>query len=385
LKHDAPAKLIFILLERYFENKLGKVKFGARIPTSGPVSSTQRVVESAQLAEELGYESAWIMDHINNSFERHKQYPVGMGSHTDSNNTNNPNQFETISAFSFLAGKTERLKFGVGVMPVLLRDAVVLGKEIATMDQLSNSRFIWGVGVSNISDKPEFVSLGKPFLKYADRYDMLGEYTAAIKAIWSKEAASFHGKYVNFDDVTVYPQPINKHVPIWVGAYTLAGGIERPAVKYAIDHGDGWIYGFLIKPDNLRSMIQDFGETAKKAGKDMSHFDWCMQLRLAMGPTTDEANRQCEWIARDQPSMAKYAGYMWNKKEGWRDAEGATEAPKSSVETASVGTPSTVVKTVEQFVEAGATHFDLWYMYPNYEGLVMQMKLFAKEVMPSFT
>ena len=83
--------------------------------------------------------------------------------------------------------------------------------------------------------------------------------------------------------------------------------------------------------------------------------------------------------------MAKYAGYMWKKKEGWRDAEGATEAPKSSVETASVGTPSMVLKTVEQFVEAGATHFDLWYMYPNYEGLVMQMKLFAKEVMPSFT
>jgi len=55
------------------------------------------------------------------------------------------------------------------------------------------------------------------------------------------------------------------------------------------------------------------------------------------------------------------------------------------VETASVGTPSMVLKTVEQFVEAGATHFDLWYMYPNYEGLVMQMKLFAKEVMPSFT
>ncbi|MBQ04833.1 hypothetical protein CL673_09070, partial [Candidatus Bathyarchaeota archaeon] len=78
MKHDVPAKLIFILLERYLENKLGKVKFGARIPTSGPVSSTQRVVESAQLAEELGYESAWIMDHINNSFERHKQYPVGM-------------------------------------------------------------------------------------------------------------------------------------------------------------------------------------------------------------------------------------------------------------------------------------------------------------------
>ncbi|MBI2184840.1 MAG: LLM class flavin-dependent oxidoreductase [Thaumarchaeota archaeon] len=363
---------------------MSKVRFGARIPTSGPASSVKRVIESSQEAESLGYDSAWIMDHIHNSFERHKQYPVGMGSHKEPSNTSDPNQFETISAFSFLAGKTRKLRFGVGVMPVLLRDPVILGKEIATMDALSGSRFIFGVGVSNVSDRPEFKALGTPFLSYAERYEMLGEYIAAMKAIWTKPTASFHGKYVNFDDLCIYPKPAKPRVPIWVGCYTLAGGLERPAVKFAVEHADGWIYGFLFRPDTLRAMIREFKATAKKAGRDLSKFEWCFQLRMSMGKTDAEARRNCEWIPRDQPKMSRYAGYMWKKKEDWRKVEGAEKAPRSNIETAAVGTPSKLLKEVEAFVDAGATYFDLWFMYPRYESLMSQMKLFAKEVMPLF-
>src|SRR5918994_358025 len=157
------------------------VRFGARIPTSGPVAEVGRIIESTQESEALGYDSVWIMDHIHNSHARHKQYPVGMGSHKDPANTLDPHQFETIAVLSFLAGATSRVRLGVGIMAVPLREPVVLAKEIASLDALSEGRFIWGVGVSNVSDKEEYRAVGKPFAPYAERYELMGEYVGAAR------------------------------------------------------------------------------------------------------------------------------------------------------------------------------------------------------------
>jgi probable F420-dependent oxidoreductase len=362
---------------------MGEVKFGARIPISGPVSNSQRLIESTRAAEALGYDSVFIVDHIHNSFERHKQYPVGMGSYKDPTNTLEPHQFETVAAFSFLAGMTKKIEFGVGVMPLPLRDPIILAKELATMEALSGGRFIFGVGVSNVSDKEEYKAVGRPFISYAERYTMIGEYIAAMRAIWDNPSASFHGKYVNFDNLVIYPKPA-RHIPVWVGCYTLAGGKERPAVKFALEHADGWMYGFLMTPNHVRSMIQDFQKTAKEARRDISNFDWCYQLRLSIGETMEEARRNVEWISKDQPHMARYAGYMWKREDTWRDARGAEEAPKSNIETAVVGTPSVIREKVKEFIDAGANYFDLWFMYPSYDALLKQMRLFAKEVLPAF-
>ena len=360
------------------------IKFGARIPVSGPVSNVERLIESTKEAERLGYDMVFGVDHIHNSHERHKQYPVGMGSFKDPNNTLDPNEFETMTAYSFLAGATSKIEFGVGVMPLPPRsDPIVLAKEVATMDALSGGRFVFGVGSANISDREEFKALGVPFSPYSERYDLMSEYVEAMRAIWESPNASYHGKYVNFDNLTVYPKPARK-IPVWVGCYTLSGGAERPAVKFALDHADGWIYGFMMTPDIVKDMIADFSVTARQAGKDISNFDWCMQLRLSIAETAEEAQKYCEWLLEDQPEMAKYAGYMWKRKDTWRDAEGAEEAPRSSLTTAVIGTPADVKAVVQQFVDAGSTHFDLWFMYSDYESLLKQMRLFATEVMPAF-
>jgi alkanesulfonate monooxygenase SsuD/methylene tetrahydromethanopterin reductase-like flavin-dependent oxidoreductase (luciferase family) len=325
----------------------------------------------------------WIMDHIHNSFERHTQYPVGMGSHRDPSNTLEPNQFETIATLSYLAGMTEKIEFGVGVMAVPLREPIVLAKEIASFDALAGGRFIWGVGVSNVSDKPEYRAVGKPFEPYAERYARMGEYVAAMRTIWEQPSATFHGKYVNFDDLVIYPKPA-RHVPIWIGCMTLAGDAERPAVKFALDHADGWTYGFLLMPHHLRSIIEAFSETARQHGKDMSNFNWCYQLRLSIAETEEEARKNVDWVLGDQPQMSRYAGYMWKREETWRDAPGGEEAPKSALSTAIVGTPEDVRQRVREYVEAGATHFDLWFIYPDYLSLMKQMRLFANEVLPAF-
>ena len=177
-----------------------------------------------------------------------------MGSYQSPSNTLDPNHFETISTFSFLAGMTKEVEFGVGIMPILLRDPIVLAKEVATLDAMSNGRFIFGVGVSNISDTTEFKAVGRPFLKYADRYQMMSEYVGAMKAIWENDTASYHGKYVNFDDLTIYPKPARKpHPPIWAGSYTCRWS-KRPAVRFALEHADG---GSMIFDDAEHREIDD--------------------------------------------------------------------------------------------------------------------------------
>jgi alkanesulfonate monooxygenase SsuD/methylene tetrahydromethanopterin reductase-like flavin-dependent oxidoreductase (luciferase family) len=75
---------------------------------------------------------------------------------------------------------------------------------------------------------------------------------------------------------------------------------------------------------------------------------------------------------------------MWKREDTWRDAKGGEEAPTSSVETAVVGTPTQIRDKVKEFSDAGANYFDLWFMYPTYESLMKQMRLFAKEVLPAF-
>src|SRR5262245_29085632 len=119
-----------------------KIRFGARIPASGPVSTCKRVIESTLEAESLGYDSVWIMDHIHNSFPRHKQYPVGMGSYRDPDNTLEPLQFETVAVCSFLAGMTKKIEFGVGVMPLPQRYPIILGTEVVAMHSPPRRRLI---------------------------------------------------------------------------------------------------------------------------------------------------------------------------------------------------------------------------------------------------
>ena len=362
-----------------------KIKFGIRIPASGPASSAQRLVESTLAAEELGYDMVLTLDHIHNSFERHMHHPVGMGSYEDKSNTLEPNNSEPVSTFSYLAGMTKKIQFAAGIMSVLFRDPTVLAKEIATLDNLSNGRFIMGVGVSNITKKEEFLAVGKPFKKYEERYKMLGEYVGAMKAIWENKSASYHGEYVNFDDLVVYPKPVRKpNPPIWVGCYTLSGGINRPAVKFAVEHADGWIYGYLMTPETLDAMISDFKLTSKAAGRGLANFAWCFQIRASIGVSESEARKYCEWIPKLQGDMSRYSGYMRKKKENWRKAEGAKAAPDSILESSVIGTGSKISKTIEQFVNAGANHFDISFMYPRYEDLVRQMKLFARQCLPSF-
>jgi alkanesulfonate monooxygenase SsuD/methylene tetrahydromethanopterin reductase-like flavin-dependent oxidoreductase (luciferase family) len=357
---------------------MGRIKFGVRVPITGPVSSREHLLRATLEAEQLGFDAAVIGDHIapggREAFARHRVTPPGGGSWRHPDATADPNQFEMIASLSWLAGQTSRIELGSGVTPLPLRDPVVLAKQVATLDHLSGGRFIFGVGIANKTDKEEFQSLGIPFDSYAGRYEQAGEFIAAMRAIWEQPVATFQGRHLVFEDVTIYPQPARR-VPVWLGAGTLAGGLDYPPVKFALDHADGLMFPYLITPEETGVMIREFATTAGAAGRDVSDFAWCCQRKLAVGRTAADAREAVDWLARDQADMWKFVGFMQGLGETGAKHHNATVP---------AGTPDDICRLLQSYVDAGSTWFDIFFIHPDFDSLLDQMRLFAHEVMPAF-
>jgi probable F420-dependent oxidoreductase len=353
---------------------MNEVRFGVRIPLTGPASTTTRIREAAQEAERLGFDAVLAQDHFHKTVERHPQNPMASGSVEVPGNTRDPVIHETVTTFAFLAGVTERIKLVTAVMPLPLREPIVLAKQVATADVHSNGRFVLGVGVANKTDLDEFEAMNIEFLPYPDRYAQAGEYVAAMRAIWRDPVASFHGRFVDFDGLVMYPKPIG-HVPVWIGTGTLAGGIERPPVRFALEHADGVIPHAVTSPEALAAMKAEFTALAAEHGRDLTSFEWCAQRRFSIGRTLAEAESHVEWMKREQADMWKFVGHLYDKQGGGTDL---------SHQMATVGTPDQIIANLRTYVSAGATSFGIAFTYATFDVLIDQMRLFSESVMPAF-
>jgi alkanesulfonate monooxygenase SsuD/methylene tetrahydromethanopterin reductase-like flavin-dependent oxidoreductase (luciferase family) len=357
---------------------MARIRFGVRIPVTGPVSSREHLVEAAVEAERLGFDAVFIGDHVApggaDAFERHKVSPPGAGSWREPTNTLDPNQFEMIASLAWIAARTELIEVGVGVTPLPLRDPILLAKQVATLDHLSGGRFIFGVGVANVTDKDEFRTLKVPYLPYAERYAQAGEIIGAMRRIWEDERATFHGHHVDFEDLIVYPKPA-RHVPVWLGAGKLSGGTDYPPVRFALDHADGLMFPYLITPESTKAMIGEFTATAGAAGRDLTGFTWCCQRKLAIGRTLEDARAAVEWMSRDQANMWQFVGFMHDL------GASGTQTHMAQVP---IGTPEEIRALVRSYVDAGSDWFDIFFIHRTYDALLEEMRIFADEVIPAF-
>ncbi|MGB1880349.1 MAG: LLM class F420-dependent oxidoreductase [Gammaproteobacteria bacterium] len=129
------------------------------------------------------------------------------------------------------AAVTERIRLGTGICLVSQRHPITLAKEVATIDRMSNGRFIFGVGAG--WNRPEIENHGVEFER---RWRVVRERILAMKTIWTEDEAEFHGEYVNFDRMWSYPKPVQAGgPPIWIGANS------RFVAERIAEYGDGWI------------------------------------------------------------------------------------------------------------------------------------------------
>ncbi len=211
-----------------------------------------RADDMARACEERGFESLWVGEHTHIPASRLSPYPGGGDLPKPYYHMADP--FVSLTA---AAAVTKDLKVGTGICLVVERDPITLAKEIATLDMLSNGRFLFGIGGGWNAEEME--NHGTPFKQ---RWKVLRERVEAMKAIWTQEQASYAGEFVNFEEIISNPKPVQKpHPPIILGSAT---GQGRQRV---VDYCDGWFPIDLLL-DDLPVAIADLRVRAETAGRD---------------------------------------------------------------------------------------------------------------------
>jgi probable F420-dependent oxidoreductase len=204
--------------------------------------------ELARALEERGFESVWAPEHSHIPLSRKTPFPGG-------GELPKP-YYDAMDPFVVLAAAgeaTKTIKLGTGVALIQQRDVIQTAKLVASIDQASHGRFLFGIGGGWNQDEMEDHGT-----VYATRFKRVRESIEAMKEIWTKERAEYHGEFVNFDPMIARPKPVQKpHPPIHVG------GAFPHGARRAIRYGDGWIPG-----GDIREALPKFREMARQAGRD---------------------------------------------------------------------------------------------------------------------
>jgi probable F420-dependent oxidoreductase len=187
---------------------------------------TLPVTDLARAAEDLGFESLWIPEHTHIPADRRSPWPGGADLPREYSHSLDP--FLSLTA---AAAVTSQLRLGTGVCLVIERDPITTAKEVATLDQLSNGRFLFGVGGGwNLEE------MANHGTDPSRRWALMRERILAMKQIWTEDEAEFHGQLVQFDRIWQWPKPVQRpHPPIVVG------GNGPHTLRRVIEYGDEWM------------------------------------------------------------------------------------------------------------------------------------------------
>ena len=191
-----------------------------------PTDYSIQPMEFAKAVEDRGLDSIFFTEHTHIPASRRTPYPLGGDLPKEYANTYDP-----LLALMACAAVTTRIKLGTGICLVVERDVLTLAKEIATLDRLSGGRFIFGIGAGWLAEEMENHGVA-----YDNRWKVVREKILALKELWTKDEAEFHGEFVDFDPVWSNPKPLQPGgPPIWMGA-TSKWSYDRIA-----EYCDGWL------------------------------------------------------------------------------------------------------------------------------------------------
>ena len=237
------------------------MKFGITIPNNWGVEDPQQVLDMGPRAEELGFDSLWVMDHLFNV------------AHVRSRIYDKP-YYHPMSVLSYLAATTKRAMLGTSVLVLPYHNPVELAKYAATLDQISGGRLTLGVGAGATTE--EFELLGIPL---RSRGTLTDESIAIMKELWTSARPSFKSSRWNIEETIFTPKPKQTpHIPFWIG------GSSPAALRRAARDGDGW-HPSGISPEDFSLGAREIREQAAAAGRDPASLT--MSVRVDVNPSSD--------------------------------------------------------------------------------------------------
>lgn len=212
--------------------------FGINMGTGDP----RAMVRIAKAAEAAGYDSVWTGEHIVLPDPQAPPSPAPPEA----------SMIDTAVALSYVAAATETIKLGSGIIILPQRQPAVLAKSLASLDHVSGGRLLFGLGVGYL--EPEMTACSTPMARRGERAD---EYLAAMRALWTTDAASFDGEFVSFQSVTANPKPVQADI------HTVVGGHSGRAHRRSIELAHGW-YGFMRDPETAAADIAGLERAAER-------------------------------------------------------------------------------------------------------------------------
>lgn len=295
----------------------------AGFPFSGP----DPFLEWIDLCEELGIDSVWVSERLVSSQAT----------------------LEPLAAFGVIAGRTQRLKFGMNAIVLPHRDPLVLAKTCATLDYLSGGRLlpVFGVGAETA---PEFRTTGRSAKGRGTRSD---EMLQIMTRLWEGERVTFEGKHFTYRDAVIAPLPVQQPLPCWIG------GNSDAAIRRTALYGTGWLGGI--------QSVAGIGETVAKikaasaeAGRPIDDDHYGAGFAFRFGSIDEPVVEQQMVTLRRVGATGQLDGYF------------------------AVGDDDTIAAHIEKYIAQGISKFVLRPIAANDEEMLQQTRRLAETVIPRF-
>lgn len=321
-------------------------RFGLLLPHFGEEADQDLLIEGAQLADRLGFDSLWVRDHL-------VFHPHGMEG-TDRT------FIEPFVTLTYLAAKTDRIGLGAATV-IPFRHPINLAYLVASMSWMTRRPFDLGIGAGNFQHEFDVIAQGD-----RKRPELMREQALIARELWTGESVEWHSELYDFADVDLKPQPVHP-VPVWWGGATPA------SARLAVDFCQGWLPGRITFP-TYEARVAKIRDLCAEQGKPMI-------LTGAVPVTSIDDSFAAATARMNVPGLIKNA----NSQKFWLKPEGGEFTTVDELDGSILaGSPDDIVRGVQRYQEIGCDLlvFDFRMRFPDW---IRQIEILAGEVLPRVT
>lgn len=321
------------------------MKFGLLLPHFGEHASKEKLLEGSKLAEEVGFDSVWVRDHL--VFEPHGEMEK-------------PNRtfYDALTTLTAIGAVTERIELGTGSL-IPFRHPLITALMAGTMTQLVGPRLILGFGAGTFDHEFEAIEWGD-----RDRVELVRSNAEILRKVFTENDVHYTDDNFTFDKITIEPKPVGGRVPFWY-----CGATPRSA-RLAVEFCDGWMPG-RISLATMAKRIDTMRELSDKQDKPMPTI-------AVIPPTSIEETRDEALKYVNIPGLLAWAN---KSKFAVKPPSGTFETVEDLEGQLIVGSPDEAVAEIKKFQDLGTQHlvFDFRFKFDRFFD---QIKLLGQEVIP---